>query len=138
MPDTTGELIDTDGQVLGRHSGYEKFTIGQRKGLGITFGEPRYVVKIDSETRQVTIGQKADLACEELKADRLNWLVDVPRKFKCKAKIRYRHTPCDAEAEITSEDELTVRLSPAQNGVAPGQAVVLYDDDRVLGGGWIK
>ncbi|MDA1014468.1 MAG: tRNA 2-thiouridine(34) synthase MnmA [Planctomycetota bacterium] len=137
-PDTSGDLVDTNGTVLGQHGGFEKFTIGQRKGLGITFGEPRFVVKIDADSRQVTIGKREDLARDELHADRLNWLVEVPRRFRCTAKIRYRHEAAEADAEIVNDDQLRVTFAEPQHGVAPGQAVVLYDNDRVLGGGWIR
>ena len=136
--DTAGELVDTDGNVVGRHEGYEHFTIGQRRGLGVAFGEPRYVVAVRAESRQVVIGTRDDLARTELEADRLNWLVDdVPRHFECTAKIRYLHAAERAEVELLNEDRIRVRFTDPQFGVAPGQAVVLYDRDRVLGGGWI-
>lgn len=137
--DTAGELVTTDGEVVGTHSGFERFTIGQRKGLGVAFGEPRFVVRIEPDTKRVVIGEKEDLARSELEADRLNWLVaDMPRSFSCRAMIRYRHTAAEAVAELTDEDRLLVRFHDPQFGVAPGQAVVLYDGDRVLGGGWIR
>ncbi len=138
--ETSGELVDTAGNVVGQHGGYEKFTIGQRKGLGVTFGAPRFVVSIEPESRRVVIGTRDDLARTSLEADRLNWLADVSTSgpFRCTAKIRYRHEPAAAEAEIIDEDRLRVRFEDPQYGVAPGQAVVLYEDDRVLGGGWIR
>ena len=137
--DTAGELVDTSGNVLGQHPGFEHFTIGQRKGLGITFGSPRYVVKIDADSRQVVIGTQDELGRRALMADRLNWLIpDVADDFSCLAKIRYRHTPVPARAILTADDELRVEFPEPVNGVAPGQAVVLYDNDRVLGGGWIR
>lgn len=135
--DTSGELVDTAGNVLGRHAGYEQFTIGQRRGLGVAFGEPRYVVSVDAEARRVVIGQRADLDRYELEADRLNWLTGVPERFTCRAKIRYLHPAAEAEVQITGSDRMTVRFTEPQFGVAPGQAVVLYEGDRVLGGGWI-
>ncbi|MCH7686407.1 MAG: tRNA 2-thiouridine(34) synthase MnmA [Planctomycetes bacterium] len=136
---TAGELVDTAGNVLGQHTGYEKFTIGQRKGLGVTFGAPRYVISIEAESCRVVIGTKEDLAETELEADRLNWLVDdVPSRLICKAQIRYRHTAADAEVHIIDEDRMRVTFVEPQYGVTPGQAVVLYDEDRVLGGGWIR
>jgi len=136
---TTGELVDTAGHVVGHHDGYEKFTIGQRKGLGVTFGAPRYVVSIDAQTQRVVIGTREDLACTQLEADRLNWLVDdLPVNFFCKAQIRYKHTAAEAEVQRLDEDRLRVRFLEPQYAVAPGQAVVLYDGDRVLGGGWIR
>jgi tRNA-specific 2-thiouridylase len=137
--ETAGELVDTTGNVVGHHDGYQKFTIGQRKGLGVTFGSPRFVISIEADTRRVVIGEKEDLAASELEADRLNWLVDdLPSNFCCTAKIRYRHTAAAAEAHIVSEDRLRVTFEEPQYAIAPGQAVVLYDGDRVLGGGWIR
>ena len=136
--ETAGELVDTAGNVVGRHDGYQNFTIGQRKGLGVTFGAPRFVVAIDAESRRVVIGEKHDLERTTLQAIRLNWLTDPPTgPLTCTAKIRYRHTPTAARAEIVGEDQLQVEFDDPQTGVAPGQAVVLYDGDRVLGGGWI-
>ncbi len=137
--ETAGDIVDTAGKVVGHHEGYEHFTIGQRKGLGIAFGTPRYVVSIDADSRRVVIGEREELACRELVADRLNWLVDEPaRPFRCQAKIRYLHAPAEAEVEITSADHMRVHFDEPQYGVAPGQAVVCYDGDRVLGGGWIR
>ncbi|MDZ4686768.1 MAG: tRNA 2-thiouridine(34) synthase MnmA [Planctomycetaceae bacterium] len=137
VTDTAGEFVDTAGNVLGRHPGFERFTIGQRRGLGITFGEPRFVIRIDAATRQVVLGTKDDLACDGLTADRVNWHDDsLPASFRCRAQIRYQHDA--AWATVTTQgDTLSVQFDEPQFGVAPGQAVVLYDDDRVLGGGWI-
>ena len=136
--ETAGEMVSTTGEVVGHHAGYENFTIGQRKGLGVAFGSPRYVVAIEPETRRVVIGEKEDLARSSLEADRLNWLVaEVPNRFRALAKIRYRHEPTPAEVEIIEEDKIRVKFDAPQFGIAPGQAVVLYDENRVLGGGWI-
>jgi tRNA-uridine 2-sulfurtransferase len=135
---TAGELVDTAGQVIGTHTGYEHFTIGQRRGLGVGFGEPRYVVAVDAHTRRVVIGTREDLAKSELFASRLNWLIEtVPARFQCHAKIRYRHTAAAAEVEIVDVTRAHVRFEQPQFGVAPGQAVVFYEGNRVLGGGWI-
>ena len=137
--ETAGELVDTAGNVVGRHEGYQNFTIGQRKRLGVAFGAPRYVVSIEPQTRRVVVGTKEDLARDWLEADRLNWLApDLPPRFRCHAKIRYRNEPAAAEAHVLSEDRLRVEFDEPQYGIAPGQAVVLYDGDRVLGGGWIR
>jgi tRNA-specific 2-thiouridylase len=137
--DTTGELVDTAGNVLGRHGGYERFTVGQRKGLGITFGSPRYVVAVEAQTKRVVIGMLADLDRHELEADRANWLVDdLPQRFPCVAKIRYLHAGAEAEVELIDEHRFRVEFREPQHGIAPGQAVVLYRGDRVLGGGWIR
>lgn len=137
--ETAGELVDTAGQVVGRHDGFEKFTIGQRRGLGVAFGEPRYVVAVDAASRRVVIGTKEDLAQEALTADRLNWLVsDLPGEFECLAQIRYSQTATPARVTRRGGDEIEMVFRDPQLGVAPGQAVVLYADDRVLGGGWIR
>jgi tRNA-specific 2-thiouridylase len=123
---------------VGRHDGYEHFTIGQRRGLGVAFGTPRYVVGVRAETRQVVIGTREALARNELEADRLNWLVDdVPRRFECSAKIRYLHAAQRAHVEFVGHDRVRVQFADPQYGVAPGQAVVFYEGERVLGGGWI-
>jgi tRNA-specific 2-thiouridylase len=136
--DLSGEFVDTAGTVLGRHNGCHHFTIGQRRGLGVAFGSPRFVVAIQPSTRRVVLGTHEELARQELEADRSNWLVpQVPANFRCRAQIRYRHEA--AEAEVFVDDErIRVRFAEPQYGVTPGQAVVLYDDDRVLGGGWIR
>ena len=137
-PETSGEFVDPSGNVLGRHSGYDQFTIGQRRGLGITFGEPRFVIRIEPETRRVVLGRYDDLACLELEADGFSWLkLDLSAQFDCLAQIRYQHTAAPAHVERLSDDRVRVRFTSPQYGVAPGQALVLYDGDRVLGGGWI-
>jgi tRNA-uridine 2-sulfurtransferase len=136
--DLSGEFVDAAGTVLGRHDGCHHFTIGQRRGLGVAFGSPRFVVAIETSTRRVVLGTHEELARQELEADRPNWLVpQVPASFRCRAQIRYRHEP--AEAEVRVDDErIRVQFAEPQFGITPGQAVVLYDDDRVLGGGWIR
>jgi tRNA-specific 2-thiouridylase len=136
--DTAGELVDMDGHVVGTHDGYENFTIGQRKRLGATFGEPRFVIAIEPESRRVVIGKREDLERTTLEADRLNWLVPaIPSQFRCSAKIRYRHDAADCEVSLLDDDRLRVEFDAPQYGVTPGQALVLYDGNRVLGGGWI-
>ncbi|MDA0589161.1 MAG: tRNA 2-thiouridine(34) synthase MnmA [Planctomycetota bacterium] len=138
VQETAGDFVDTSGNVLGQHPGYEKFTIGQRRGIGIAFGEPRYVVGLKPDSRQVVIGTKDELGRATLTADRTNWLVEnVPAKFRCLAQIRYRHIAAPCEVTVTDEDRFHVEFDEPQSAVAPGQAVVLYEGDRVLGGGWI-
>jgi tRNA-specific 2-thiouridylase len=136
--DLSGEIITTEGRVVGHHPGIERFTIGQRKGLGVAMGEPYFVVRIDSQTRQVVIGKEEHLATSELTASDCNWLANSPAgEFHCTAKIRYNSPPAAATAELLPENKLRVRFDQPRHGVAPGQAVVLYGEDRVLGGGWI-
>jgi tRNA-specific 2-thiouridylase len=135
--DTAGEMVDTAGNVVGTHTGYERFTIGQRKGLGVAFGSPRFVVKIEPETKRVVIGTYDELGRRELEAIRANWLADVPSQFRCMAQIRYQHRAAAAEVTVLDGDRFHVVFDEPQYGVAPGQACVLYHKDQVLGGGWI-
>lgn len=137
-----GEIVTTDGTVVGQHPGIERFTIGQRKGLGVAMGDPYFVVRIEPATRRVVIGPIAALGRSELTASKCNWLVDVPtpigEPFSCAAQIRYNSSAQPATATLLAGDRLHVTFNEPQNGVAPGQAVVVYDGDRVLGGGWIE
>jgi tRNA-specific 2-thiouridylase len=136
--DMSGEIVTTEGRVVGTHPGIERFTIGQRKGLGIAMGEPYFVVRIEPATKKVVIGRQEELAQSELTASKCNWLTDPsPGNFRCTAKIRYNSPPAAATAELTTAGRLHVRFDEPRYGVAPGQAVVLYDGERVLGGGWI-
>lgn len=135
---TAGEIVTTDGRSVAKHAGIERFTIGQRKGLGVAMGEPYFVVSIDPETNQVVIGRHEELARKSLEARRANWLIEPPqRRQPCFAQIRYNSRA--QAAELIPVDETHFRLQFAEPcfGVAPGQAVVCYDGDRVLGGGWI-
>lgn len=137
--ETAGELVDTAGNVVGRHPGYQHFTIGQRRGLGVTFGEPRFVVRIEPDTKRVVLGTRAELGRSTLEATRLNWLIPNPSAVLdgITAQIRYQHTPAPCMVTRTADDRVRVEFAAPQYGVAPGQAVVFYKDERVLGGGWI-
>ena len=136
--DTSGQVVTVTGEVVGHHDGIERFTVGQRKGLGIALGSPQFVVRIESKKNRIVIGDRDALACRQLTADRTNWLVKRPtQSFRCAVKIRYNSPPAAATASPLPDDRLRVVFDMPQRGVAPGQAVVCYDDDRVLGGGWI-
>ncbi|MBY0231926.1 MAG: tRNA 2-thiouridine(34) synthase MnmA [Gemmataceae bacterium] len=131
---TAGNYVDASGAVLGEHGGIERYTVGQRKGLGVGFGERRFVLRIVPERNEVVLGDRDQLRSGGLRASGLNWLGDAPAgPLRCEAKIRYRHVP----AAATVEGDV-VRFDEPQQAVAPGQAVVFYDGDRVLGGGWIE
>jgi tRNA-specific 2-thiouridylase len=133
-----GEIVTTDGEVVGEHTGIERFTIGQRKRLGVAMGERYFVVRIETETRRVVIGRHDELGRTELTARDTNWQADVPSEpFECLAKIRYNAQPHPAVATVLPDRRLHVRFASPRFGVAPGQAVVCYDRDRLLGGGWI-
>ena len=137
--DTSGEIVTTAGEVVGSHTGIERFTIGQRKGLRVALGEPRYVVRIEPDTRRVILGEKDELARHELTANQTNWLVEPPAaSFECAAQIRYNSAAQPAKATVLPAGRLHVEFHQPCYGVAPGQAVVIFDNDRVLGGGWIE
>ncbi len=181
---TSGEMVTTDGAVVGRHDGFERFTIGQRKGLGLAFGTPRYVVRIEPDSHRVVIGTHEELARSDLTAAEVNWLVHwewgvgdggpgeggkrkaesgkqstlhsplstlpfppFPRppstvlpsaSFRAHVKIRYRSQSAAATVEVLSGSRFRVCFDEPCFGIAPGQAAVCYQHERVLGGGWIE
>ncbi|MGD9644531.1 MAG: tRNA 2-thiouridine(34) synthase MnmA [Pirellulales bacterium] len=137
--DRGGKIVTATGEVVGQHAGIEQFTIGQRKGLGVALGDPRYVIELDAESRRVVIGTRDELGRTELTAGRANWLVDPPAEsFECQVKIRYNSRLVPASVTTVDGDCFRVRFAEPQFGVAPGQAAVCYAGDRVLGGGWIE
>jgi tRNA-specific 2-thiouridylase len=136
---TAGNIVDTDGKVLAAHDGIENFTIGQRKGLGFGSASRRYVLQIVPETREVVIGDREELLARSLRAERVNWLIDAPAApLSCQAKIRYRHEPAAATVIALPDGGAHVDFDTPQSAITPGQAVVFYDGERVLGGGWIE
>ncbi|MBI1371358.1 MAG: tRNA 2-thiouridine(34) synthase MnmA [Phycisphaera sp.] len=134
-----GKVVDVDGNEVGEHEGHQHFTIGQRRGVGVALGYPIYVVDKDAETNTVTVGPRERLAASACEADQTNWLIDPPvdAPLRCTAKIRYNAEPVPAHVRATGEGALRVTFDEPQFAVAPGQAVVCYDGERVLGGGWI-
>ena len=143
LPDTSGELVTAAGEVLGYHNGIHNFTIGQRKGLGIATGSPLYVVEIRGDKRQVVVGGGENLLSARLRAKGLNWIaVDAlgdssAGPMRVHAKIRHGHQPAPASIERAGADEVLVAFDEPQRSVTPGQAVVFYEEDLVVGGGWI-
>lgn len=135
-----GHFVDRAGNVLAEHQGIENYTIGQRKGLAYAAGQRRYVLEILPEEGNIVLGDREELEAAGLQASRVNWLVDVPpgQPLRCQAKIRYRHTPAPAQVFAESGGLARVQFDEPQSAVTPGQAVALYDGDRVLGGGWIE
>ena len=139
LPDEPGEVVDTEGKTLATHTGIKSFTIGQRKGLGVAVGEPRYVVELRPEARQVVIGPRELLAQPSLEAERVNWLSATPRTepFHAEVKIRYLHRAVPALITPQDNNHVRVDFDTPQQAVTPGQAVVFYHESQVLGGGWI-
>jgi len=137
---TPGVIKDTQGNILGRHPGSPFFTIGQRKGLGIALGTPRYVVDINPQENTVVIGTDEELMEDELLASSLNWIsIDgLQLPLEVQAKIRYNHVPAPAVVYPHEADKVRVVFKEPQRAITPGQAVVFYHNDTVVGGGWIE
>jgi tRNA-specific 2-thiouridylase len=141
MPDSSGELVTTNGEVVGHHSGIHGFTVGQRKGLGLTSPDPLYVLNIHPDSHRVTVGSDADLMTRDLLADRLNW-ISIPglvagEEIRVDIKIRHRHTPAPATLRLASEGLVSATFDEPQRAITPGQSAVFYQEDEVVGGGWI-
>ena len=137
-----GEIYDINGNFLGEHEGLELFTIGQRRGLPGGSPRPRYVIALDPDTNRVIVGDADDLVADEFEVDRINWhsvagVVDPGPQLDVMIKIRYNHPGTRATMTPLENHRAHVRLHEPQRAVTPGQAAVFYDDDVVLGGGWI-
>ena len=134
-----GNYVDINGNVLGRHKGIIHYTIGQRKGLGIAFGKPTFVVDIRPETNEVVLGTNEELFGTELNVTDFNWIAGTAPSdsFSCKAKIRYRQEEQPATASILPNGDVHISFDEPQRAITKGQAAVLYDGDTVLGGGVI-
>lgn len=135
-----GDIVDSSGQKVGTHSGVEFYTIGQRRGLGISAAKPLYVVGLDPGTNRVIVGDESQLESTEFEILNANWVAfdNPPPSFECVARIRYNHPGEHATVTPTGPDTAKVRLHVPARAVTPGQACVLYEDDVVLGGGWIR
>jgi tRNA-specific 2-thiouridylase len=134
-----GEIVDRAGRVLGHHQGIEFYTIGQRKGLGLSAPEPYYVLELDAARNRVIVGDASALDQTEFEVTRCNWIPfeqpDGP--LEVTAKIRYNHPGAAATVTPLDGHRARVRLSEPQRAITPGQACVFYQDDLVVGGGWI-
>jgi len=146
LPDSSGELVTTTGEVVGHHTGIQNFTVGQRKGLGLTSANPLYVLKIHPDSHQVTVGADQDLFTRELRANRLNW-ISIPgltqgESIRVQIKIRHRHEPAWATLQLDPAnpdgENIFALFDEPQRAVTPGQSAVFYQADEVVGGGWIR
>ena len=136
---TPGDIVDAEGRVLGRHEGIEMFTVGQRRGLGLAAGEPRYVIRLESEENRVVVGRKEDLYRREFTVSRVSFVSgEAPEgPVPVSVKIRYKFEEAPAVLEAAGDGALVVFDEP-QRAITPGQAAVFYEGDRVLGGGVIS
>lgn len=138
VTDQPGEILYMDGTPLGKHTGFHNYTIGQRKGLRIAFKEPLYVVRMDSAKNSLIVGEKEHLFTKTLKIEDINMLYpSAGSDFECSVKIRYRHSPASARVSINDNGVAGIELEIPQRAVTPGQAAVFYQDDILIGGGWI-
>jgi tRNA-specific 2-thiouridylase len=132
-----GEVVDPDGRVLGHHGGAATFTVGQRRGLGVSTGDRNYVLEVDTPANRIVVGPAELLARRGVLADRVSWVAGAPPSdgpFEAEARIRYRGEDVPAVVEPLGEDRLRVELRTPERGVAPGQSVVMYRGDELLGG----
>jgi tRNA-specific 2-thiouridylase len=138
-PAARGAIRDVAGRVVGRHEGVHRFTVGQRKGLGLSSPIPLYVVSLDADANTVTVGPREALERTELTASNVNWIAGAPAApaTRVTAQIRHRHREAPGAVAPLDGDRLQLTFDEPQTAIAPGQAVVLYQDDVVIGGGWI-
>ncbi len=134
--DNIGKVLDSQGNIVGEHKGYMHYTIGKRKGFTVKGAhEPHYVLSMNPQTNEIVVGKKDELACYEVTLDNLN-MFDDRKEFKTSVKLRYRTKAVKCEVVIANK-KAYVRLEESVFGVATGQAAVFYDDDKLIGGGWI-
>jgi len=138
--DRSGPILDTDGRQLGVHAGVHRFTVGQRKGLGLTSRRPLYVLKVEPDTRRLTVGEEEQLAAPELLGRDVNWISIPPpcRPLRATVKIRYRASEVGATITPLPHRRVRVEFDAPQRAVTPGQAAVFYDGEACLGGAWIE
>jgi len=134
-----GDIVDLSGRVLGQHDGVEFFTIGQRKGLGLSSPKPLYVIELDAAQNRVVVGDDSALERDQFEVERCNWISfeQPPAEMRVSAKIRYNHPGTPATVRPTPGGGASVRLHESQRAITPGQACVFYEGDVVVGGGWI-
>jgi tRNA-specific 2-thiouridylase len=134
-----GEIVLADGTVIGRHAGLHRYTVGQRKGLGIAWKQPLHVCAIDTKNNRLVVGEREELEVSMLTALSATWSVaQTITEFRATCRIRYRHTPAPCRVVLHGENAFSVYFDTPQTSVTPGQAAVLYEGEAVLGGGWIE
>ncbi|MBK5275923.1 MAG: tRNA 2-thiouridine(34) synthase MnmA [Desulfuromonadales bacterium] len=134
-----GDIVTGDGAVVGRHAGLHRYTVGQRKGLGIAWKHPLHVVSLDTDLNRVVVGGRDELSHHSLTAGSATWSSPpATSEFRAACRIRYRHQPAPCRVVMLADNRFEVHFDTPQTSVTPGQAAVLYDGERVLGGGWIE
>jgi tRNA-uridine 2-sulfurtransferase len=140
LPEDSGDIVTTSGEVLGRHNGLHHYTVGQRRGLGIASARPRYVVALDRARNRLVIGEDQELRSTTCEVRDVNWIPYASPDGPVEAMVRIRNRHDPAQAEITPLDTTTARVTfhEPQRAITPGQAAVFYSGEKVLGGGWIR
>lgn len=140
LPAESGEIVTTDGTVIGRHEGLHRYTVGQRRGLGFATGKPVYVVELDRENNRVIVGENEELFASVCEVRDVNWVSIARPDAPVHAQVKVRHKHVAASATVEAIDEMTARVcfDEPQRAITPGQGAVFYLGDLVLGGGWIK
>lgn len=134
----TGAIVDQNGEHLGHHAGFDRYTIGQRRGLGVALGRPQYVTAIDPETATITVGDESELWARTLETESGHWLATIPESpFHADVQIRYRHDAAPAVVVDSNREHARITFLSPQRAITPGQSAVIYNGDRVLGGGII-
>lgn len=134
-----GEIVTRDGKEVGRHLGLHRYTVGQRKGMGIAWEHPLHVLAIETDKNRVVVGGREELATESFIACGATWSsVPAAKEFRAACRIRYRHQPAPCRVKLVGDQRFEVRFDTQQSAVTPGQAAVIYDGEYVLGGGWIE
>ena len=135
-----GEVVDTEGQVLGHHHGIHHYTIGQRKGLGIASSERLYVKELIPEINRVVLASRENIQSDHCFAEQFHWMEIPPteKTFRCTARVRYRHQAAEVQVTCINDHTVELHFDQPQFAITPGQAAVLYHGDHVLGGGWIS
>ncbi|MEN6536118.1 MAG: tRNA 2-thiouridine(34) synthase MnmA [Bryobacteraceae bacterium] len=134
-----GNIVDSRGNILGNHDGTYRYTIGQRKGLGVAHPHPLYVLGVDAARNEVVVGEKAELACDRLMVSDVNWIEpEPPSTVEATCKIRYRHEGVACRVDPLPGARAEVHLLDPARAITPGQAAVFYQEEKVLGGGWIE
>lgn len=136
----TGDIVQADGTVLGQHRGIHRYTVGQRKGLGLSSGTPMYVLRLEPAANRIVVGPESDLGGHDLTAGDVNWIAGAPPEAPRRLTARIRHRHADAPGLVTpvGQADARFRFDAPQRAITPGQAVVFYDGPEVVGGGWIR
>jgi tRNA-specific 2-thiouridylase len=134
-----GEIVSTSGELIGEHAGIHRYTIGQRRGIGISSAQPLYVTAIDSEMNRIVVGGQDELEGDDFTAAGVNWIAfeNPTERVRAAVRVRYRHTAAPATIIPLPDHRVRVKFDEPQRAITPGQATVFYDGDEVIGGGWI-